>query len=254
MKALRSLGSALGLRSKRPHVGAFDVQRRLVRNEQAVIADVGAHLGQTARRYRRLFPQATLHCFEPFPASFDALSRGLANDPKLHAHQLALGAVPGRRSLNVNRSSATNSLLRSDDRAEAYWGRDVLVTDSSIDVAVTTLDAFCIERSLAHLDILKLDVQGAELDVLAGAERLLRGQAIDIVYMEMIVAPTYVGQRELHDYLSFFRAHGYVLFDFYNPVRKHGRLLQTDNLLVGEAFLAAYERAQAALDRESSGS
>ena len=68
---------------------------------------------------------------------------------------------------------------------------------------------------------------------------MLREQAIDVVYMEMIVAPTYVGQRELHDYLSFFRAHGYVLFDFYNPVRKHGRLLQTDNLLVADAFLAA---------------
>ncbi len=247
MTVLRSLRRALGLRSNRD-TAAFDAQRRLFRNEQAVIADVGAHLGQTARRYRGLFPQATIHCFEPFPASFDTLTRELANDAKLHAHQLALGAAPGRRTLNVNRSSATNSLLRSDERAEAYWGRDVLVTDSSIDVAVTTLDAFCIERSLTHLDILKLDVQGAEIEVLAGAERLLREQAIDVVYMEMLVAPTYVGQRELHDYLSFFRAHGYVLFDFYNPVRKHGRLLQTDNLMVAEAFLAAYERAQSAPD------
>jgi hypothetical protein len=60
--------------------------------------------------------------------------------------------------------------------------------------------------------------------------------------MEMITAPTYVGQHDLHEYLGLFRSHGYVLFDFYNPVRRNGRLLQTDNLMVAEGFLAAHER------------
>jgi FkbM family methyltransferase len=243
MKALRSLGRALGLRSKRD-AAAFAAQRRLVRHEQAVIADVGAHLGQTAQRYRASFPQAAIHCFEPFPASFDTLRRTLAHDKGVHVHRVALGAAPGHATLNVNRSSATNSLLRSDERAATYWGREVLVTETTVDVPVTTLDAFCAERAISHVDILKLDVQGTELEVLAGSTRLLREQAIDLVYMEMIVAPTYVGQHDLHDYLGLFRAHGYVLFDFYNPVRRNGRLLQTDNLLVAEPFLAAYEREQ----------
>jgi FkbM family methyltransferase len=242
MKPLRALAHALGLRAQRRDAEAFAAQRRLVRADAPVIFDVGAHLGQTALRYRALFPRATIHCFEPFPESFAALSRALAPDAGVHAHRLALGSAAGHGTLNVNRSSATNSLLRSDERAAGYWGRDLLDTQTTIEVPLATLDAFCAERSIAHVDLLKLDVQGAELAVLEGAAALLRTQAIDVVYMEMIVAPTYVGQHDLHDYLGLFRAHGYVLFDFYNPVRTHGRLLQTDNLFVAEPFLAAYER------------
>ena len=69
-----------------------------------------------------------------------------------------------------------------------------------------------------------------------------RAQAIDVVYFELITAPTYVGQTELHEYLALFRSRGYELFDFYNPVRKNGRLLQTDNIMVSGQFLARYER------------
>jgi FkbM family methyltransferase len=244
MTVLRSLRRALGFRSTRD-AEAFAAQRQLIRNPTPTIFDVGAHLGQTAQRYRAGFPQATLHCFEPFPASFDALTRALANDPDAHAHCLALGARSGHATLNVNSSSATNSLLTSDRRAADYWGPKLLDTQAGIDVQLTTLDAFCADRSIPHIDILKLDVQGAELDVLAGAAGLMGRHAIDLVYMEMIVAPTYVGQHDLHAYLSLFRDRGYVLFDFYNPVRKNGRLLQTDNVFVAEPFLAAYERANA---------
>jgi FkbM family methyltransferase len=242
MTVLRALGRALGRRSKRRDAEAFAAQRRLVRNERPVIVDVGAHLGETALRYRALFPHATIHCCEPFPASFAALTRALEQDAGVQTHPVALGSASGRATLNVNRSAATNSLLRTDDRAAPYWGPDLLVTDMTIDVPVTTLDAFCAERSIVHLDILKLDVQGTEFEVLEGAAGLLHAQAIDIVYMEMIMAPTYIGQHALQDYLALFRAHGYVLFDFYHPVRKNGRLLQTDNLMVAEPFLTKFER------------
>lgn len=246
---LAFLKRALGLRSGRRETQAFVWQRRLVRNEEPLIADVGAHRGETAELYRAAFPKATIHCFEPFPTSHEELSRRVAKDPRVHAHRVALGAAQGQATLNANRSSATNSLLRSDERSTTYWGSGLLDTDSRVDVPLTTLDAFCAEQSIAHLDILKLDVQGTEYEVLAGAGELLRKHAIDLVYMEMIMAPTYVGQHELHDYLAAFRNLGYVLFDFYNPVRRNGRLLQTDNLLVAEPFLAAYEREQSNTNR-----
>ena len=243
MKPLRSLARALGIRRARRDTEAFAVQRRLVPSEEPTIFDVGAHLGETARRYRALFPRAHIHCFEPFPASFEALRSSVAGDERIRVQQLAVSDSPGRANLNVNRSKATNSLLPSDERAAAYWGESLLDTDDTVEVTVTSLDAFCAEHAIAHIDILKLDVQGGEFQVLTGASTLLRKQAIDVVYMEMITAPTYVGQHDLHEYLGLFRAHGYVLFDFYNPVRKNGRLLQTDNLLVADRFLAAYERA-----------
>lgn len=59
----------------------------------------------------------------------------------------------------------------------------MLDTEGTVEVPVTTLDRFCAEHSLRHIDILKLDVQGAEYATLTGARRLLDEQAIDIVYM-----------------------------------------------------------------------
>lgn len=244
MKLLRSLSRGFGLRRPRTGDEAFAAQRRLVRSSAPTIFDVGAHIGQTAQRYRSLFPDAQIHCFEPFPDSFAALQTAHAGNSSVQAYSVALGKAPGKAVLNVNRSSATNSLLRSDARAASYWGTGLLDTEAAVEVPVTTLDLFCAERSLNHVDILKLDVQGGEYDVLEGASTLLAAQRIDVVYMEMITAPTYVGQHDLHEYLGLFRSHGYLLFDFYNPVRKNGRLLQTDNLLVAEPFLTRYEREQ----------
>lgn len=221
---------------------AFAAQRRLVTTPTPTIFDVGAHVGETARRYRAAYPEAAIHCFEPFPGSFAELRAALAADAQAHLHPLALGATAGRAMLNVNRSKATNSLLASDSRAASYWGHAVLDTDTTVEVRLATLDGFCAEQAIAHVDILKLDVQGGEFDVLTGAQRLLAAHAIDLVYLEMITAPTYVGQHELHEYLALFRAHDYVLFDYYNPVRRNGRLLQTDNLMVAESYLAAHER------------
>jgi len=246
MKLLRSLGRAFGVRRARAGDESFAAQRRLVRSTAPTILDVGAHIGQTAQRYRALFPSAQIHCFEPFPQSLAALRAALAGDSGVQTHAVALGSSPGKASLYVNRSSATNSLLASDTRAAFYWGSGLLDTDTTVDVTVNTIDRFCAERSLEHVDILKLDVQGAEYDVLKGASAFLAAQRIDLVYMEMITAPTYVGQHDLHEYLALFRSFGYVLFDFYNPVRNNGRLLQTDNLLVAETFLARYEQDQVA--------
>ncbi|MET0168053.1 MAG: hypothetical protein ABW318_24070, partial [Vicinamibacterales bacterium] len=50
---------------------AFSVQRELIRADEPLIFDVGAHHGSVARTYRRLFPGALIHCFEPFPDSFN---------------------------------------------------------------------------------------------------------------------------------------------------------------------------------------
>ena len=60
----------------------------------------------------------------------------------------------------------------------------------------------------------------------------------------MITAPTYVGQRELHDYLALLDARGYQLFDFYNPARRDGRLIQADVIFVSSDLSDRYEGAR----------
>jgi FkbM family methyltransferase len=224
----------------------FIVMRRLINNPKPIIFDVGANIGHTAKRFRSIFPEAKVYCFEPFPSSFERLSSALNGDPAVESHQLALSNLPGTSKLTVNQSTATNSLLTSDTRAANYWGPNLLDTQDVIEVKTETLDRFCDSKGLKHLDILKLDVQGAEFSVLEGARELLQHQHVDLIYMEMITAPTYVGQRKLSEYLEFFETLNYELFDFYDPHHKDGRLIQTDNIIISSEFMSRYEQSGSA--------
>lgn len=228
----------LGLKSRDP----FVIIRELTRVERPLIFDVGAHVGLAATRFRELFPLASMHCFEPFPESFELLRAAVAGSSPLELHPLALAAAEGEAEFSVNRNSATNSLLASNADAELYWRGDTPVTTGTLKVRTTTVDAFAAERGIGSIDILKMDVQGGEYEVLQGARGLLGQGAIGLIYMELITSPTYIGQHSIRDYLELFESHGYVLFDLYNFGRSNGRLLQTDIIVVSPALLAAHEQ------------
>jgi FkbM family methyltransferase len=235
---IRQKPSTLALVERDP----FLVTKMLVSARQPMIFDVGANVGKTALKYRSIFPNSLIHCFEPFPDSFKLLSEALAQDGDSKTHLLALSDVVGVANLSVNQSKATNSLLPSDRRAAQYWGGNWLETEAEIEVKTDTIDEFCKQHKIDRIDILKLDVQGAEYSVLKGAHQMLTRQAIDIVYMEMITAPTYIGQRKLHEYLELFATYDYEIFDFYNSLHKNSRLIQTDNIMVSSKFLKQFEQ------------
>jgi hypothetical protein len=65
-----------------------------------------------------------------------------------------------------------------------------------------------------------------------------------MIYAEVIIAPTYVGQRRLVDYLSLLSVKGYELFDLYNSTRRYGRLIQSDIIFVSADVLEQYERGK----------
>jgi FkbM family methyltransferase len=206
-----------------------------------VIFDVGAHVGETAALYRALFPGALIHSFEPFPPSYDELAAAFRADSRVVPHNVAVADATGSAKLRVNRASVTNSLLPSDRRGDDYWGANLLDTEGEVAVKTLALDDFCREQRIEHVDVLKIDVQGAEYAVLAGARGLLERHAVDLIYLEMIMAPSYVGQRKYHYYLTSLDALGYELFDLFNLGRRDGRLIQSDGIFVASEFLARYE-------------
>jgi FkbM family methyltransferase len=221
--------------------------RNLIPSAAPIIFDVGAHVGLAASRYRELFPRATIHCFEPFPESFEQLKSSVGELQPIEFHPVALASTDGQAEFSVNRNSATNSLLPSDQEAARYWRNDAPKTTGRLAVPTRTLKSFAREHSISRIDILKMDVQGGEYDVLQGAADLLTQQAIGLIYMELITAPTYVGQHRMREYLELFDGAGYELFDFYNFGRRNGRLIQTDVIVVNAETLGQFERL---LDRQ----
>jgi FkbM family methyltransferase len=161
-------------------------------------------------------------------------------------HEAAVAATTGTAKLRVNRASVTNSLLESDRRGRDYWGSNLFDTTEEIDVKTMALDDFCRDQRIEHIDILKIDVQGAEYAVLAGAHAMLERRAVDLIYLEMIMAPSYIGQRKYHCYLTSLDALGYELFDLFNLGRRDGRLIQSDGIFIASGVLDSYESAMRA--------
>ena len=217
-------------------IDTFAVRAKLMKFSEPVIFDIGAHIGGVAKIYRKWFPLASIYCFEPFQQSFQILSKSVEDDHCTFCYQIAVSEKKGTAHLNANLSSATNSLLTTDERGASFWGRGLLDTTSQFEVSTTTVDIFCLEAGISHIDILKMDVQGAEFSVLVGAKDMLTNQRISIIYTELIMCPTYKGQHKLHEYLSFLDSFGYEFLDFFNPVRRHSQLIQTDIVFLSSSF------------------
>jgi FkbM family methyltransferase len=216
---------------------AFAAQRALVSSPEPIVFDVGAYVGEMAWRYRRIFPRALIYCFEPAQDAFEKLERNTARDANVSCHRMALADREGLATLHINASPATNSLLGTYPGADRFWGPGKLETSSTTDVATGSIDHFCTEHSITRIDVMKIDVQGLEYAVLLGARQLMERHAVGLIYTELLIAPTYKGQRGLHEYLALMKSFDYELVDFFNLVHLDGRLAQLDGLFAASGLV-----------------
>ena len=184
--------------------------------EASVVVDVGAYAGAVTAEYLELFPKAVCHALEPHDESFRALVNRLGTNPRARLHRVALAETPGRFALHAYPAPATNSLLAPVANVAAVVGPGHMDSFRLEEVEVMTLDGFAEREGLARIDVLKLDVQGAEVLVLRGAESLLRRRAIGLIATEVNFVDVYRSQALYQDVASTLASHGYRLFDFYN--------------------------------------
>lgn len=155
--------------------------QHIIKIDEPVIFDVGAHYGESVTYLKKLFPKSTIYSFEPDPDSFAVLS---ASDIKGVNHfNLALSEVDGTASFYRNKISHTNSLFKvnmssrdSIDIATATAQNDSqYFRGFNQEVKTTTmkLDSFTNQHSIGRIDLLKIDVQGAECNVLTGGKSIL---------------------------------------------------------------------------------
>ena len=177
--------------------------------------DVGAHEGRTAAQFLRFFPDATVYSFEPSPRTFATLMQKGGNVPRLVIENLALSDVAGRFEFHEYGDNEANSLLTVDSRSASQIPVG-LEDRGTTTISAVTLDEYCEKRGVENIDLLKFDVQGAELRALVGASQMLLSKRIRAIYLETSFVPIYVGQCEFHELQKMLLMHGFQLFDFYN--------------------------------------
>jgi FkbM family methyltransferase len=121
-----------------------------------------------------------IHCFEPCESTFRILERNTGNDRRVRLVQAALGCRCEKAPLySDGPGSGRSSLTRLNLRHCA------IEMHRAEEVEVQTVDSYCQERGIERVHLLKIDVEGHELDVLAGAQNLLGRGSIDMVSFEL---------------------------------------------------------------------
>jgi FkbM family methyltransferase len=154
--------------------GEASFVRTLAGGEAKLVCfDVGANVGGYARLVCDSFgDRCDVWCFEPSPSTFAELAASMAKLPNVRCFELALSAGEGRLPFYVDaRGSQFSSLT---DRP----GTTMRV------IQTARLDDIAEKHAITRINLLKIDVEGHELAVLAGAPRLLAAGAIDRIQFE----------------------------------------------------------------------
>jgi FkbM family methyltransferase len=150
-----------------------------------LVLDVGANRGTYVDLVLELLHEAHVHAFEPNPAIYEHLEGRFADDSRVRCLPFALGAHVGRAALygvsDVSPNSRLTGLSSLTQRDLGGLGREM---DLIADVEIVTIDAYCEANGLGCIDLLKLDVEGHELDVLVGATETLKRGIIRAIQFE----------------------------------------------------------------------
>jgi len=227
---VHGVGYIKKLASSDPKKNEWISQKKILCNNAKVIFDVGANRGRTSLKYSTLFPNAKIHAFEPFPESYNTFINTHKNNTNIKLNKYALSNKIGEASLNINKSIDTNSLLKSK-KINASSDKSCISISSMI-VKTNTIDNYCQQNNITEIDILKLDVQGFELNVLEGALKLLRDKKIKLIYTEGYFKQQYINQPLLHDISKFLYNYSFYIQDLYDPYFSKNNLLWCDVIFV----------------------
>lgn len=169
----------------------------------ATVIDVGAAYGWFTLECRSVFPDARYVLIEPLEEYGAALRRLVETVPHVEYVQAAATSFLGEVAINVHPDLVGSSVYLE--------GEDSGVNGVPRAVPSVTLDDLQREKELRAPFLMKIDVQGAELDVLRGAEALLA--KTEYVLLEVSLFAFFKGGPALFDVLSYMGARGFVVYD-----------------------------------------
>jgi FkbM family methyltransferase len=148
------------------------------------VFDVGANVGELTLMFARLVNPGSVHAFEASAAVFKRLSTvcGAVGPRNVVLNHLALSDRQGSVLLYVY-EDALSSFNSQAKRPLANYGLDFVPVGVE-SVPAQTIDTYCEMSAIEHIDLLKIDVEGAEYQVMLGAEGMLRAKNIACVIFE----------------------------------------------------------------------
>lgn len=141
-----------------------------------VVFDVGANIGSTALYFARQNPSARIFSFEPHPDTFQKTQTNVRLNAfeNITLFNLGLGAANEKQKLYrvVDNNPGMNRIMPGENPYPFVW------------IELVTLDGFCREQGIGHIDFLKIDVEGFEYFVLTGGRQII-SKTHPVIYLEL---------------------------------------------------------------------
>jgi FkbM family methyltransferase len=178
------------------------------------VIDIGAHVGDWTRMASRIFPEAQFELFDADPVNEERLRRTRESLPGRCRYAMTLLGPEGKAAVAFQQLGSGSSVLPELTSFER----------SSIQLPMRTLDSCLEDKPLRGPLLMKIDVQGFELEVLRGASRTL-GEA-ELVILETSLLPYNEGAPLLAEVVAFLAERGFATLDFCGQWRR-----ETDHML-----------------------
>jgi FkbM family methyltransferase len=198
-----------------------------------LVLDVGASVGKYAEILREIGYKEDIISFEPIKKSHQILEKKTQQDSKWLSYNYALGKKNAEQSIYISSNYDSSSLLKISEIHARVQEKSKIIGEEK--VIVKKMDDIFPEISKEKKNIyLKLDTQGFEMNILAGAENSL--EQIKVLQIELSIFPLYEGSENYQTIISYLEKKGFMLFGiepgFYD--KKSGRLLQFDGLFINQ--------------------
>ncbi len=168
--------------------------------EPKIFFDVGAHYGSVTNAFKSYKTDCTVHLFEPVSATFEILQKNLSNTSGVILNKLALSNEVGEKNFTCGRNTGNR------------FATGIFNTGWIEQVAVITGDEYCNYSKIEKIDYLKIDAEGADLDVLIGFKNLLSRNAVDYIQVECTPDNRNSYHVQFIDLINFLSFFNYSLF------------------------------------------
>lgn len=196
------------------------IKRKIPSNP--VIIEAGAHIGSDSGRFAQIWKDAKIYAFEPVPSVYSQLVKNTSTYNNIKTIPLALSNTNGITKMFVSsgRSDASSSLLAPKQHLEVH--PDVQFNET-IFVETITLDDFCLNNNISHIDFMWLDMQGYELPMLMASKKMISN--ITLIYSEVSLIETYEGVSTYQKYKEWMDGAGFKVYKEYFPWKDMGNVL-----------------------------
>ena len=218
---------------RRHRVAAGVEHARILRNLEPIrtVVDIGANRGQFALVARHCFPEARIVSFEPLAGPAGIYRAVFGDDERTTLVEAAVGPQAGAAEIHLSERDDSSSLLPITERQDELFPGTAESGTASI--RVVRLADVLAAQEIAAPALLKLDVQGFELQALEGSEDVL--PRFDWVYVECSFVELYAGQALADQVIAWLRERGFRLVGVFNMTYDGAdRAIQADFLFAQE--------------------